>query len=51
MLSHISSRAGRVDHEDDYFADLETRAVKKRDDAIASDGTRVVGQVPGYCSF
>lgn len=50
-MSHISSRAGRVEHEEDYFADLETRAVKKREDEIASDGTRVVGQVPGCCSF
>lgn len=23
-MSHISSRAGIVDHEDDYFADQET---------------------------
>lgn len=27
-MSHISSRAGRVDHGDDDFADLETRAVE-----------------------
>lgn len=49
-MSHISSRAERVDHGDDNFADLETRTVKKRDDEIASDGTRVGGQVPG-CSL
>lgn len=49
-MSHISSRAGRVDHGGDYFADLETRAVEGMK-LLVSDEARIGGQVSGCCSF
>lgn len=37
-MSHISSRAGIVDHGDDYFADQETKAQNRgRDKLLVSD--------------
>lgn len=37
-MSHISSRAGIVDHGVDYFADQETKAQNSGRDKIVSDG-------------
>lgn len=34
--NHISFRAGRVDHGDDYFADHETKDQSSGRDSVAS---------------
>lgn len=47
-MSHISSRARRVDHGDDYFADQETRPRGlEGTKLLVSDGARIGRQVSG----